>query len=125
MLARAVAIASLVALVPLLVWDAAPGSFPVHAHDPLGAIPLAIVGVACLAYPLSRKARPAEVAKAGVAAAAFFAWAANQYWPDHPKATLMNDVAVALFVLDVVLAVLGWPAPTEVPSPGVKAGAAP
>lgn len=113
MLARAVAVLSLVTLVPLLLWDLAPGWFPAHAHDPFGAIPLAIVGVACLAYPVSRKARPAEIAKASIAATAFFAWAANQYWPDHPQATLMNDVAVALFVLDVVLAVLGWPAPAE------------
>lgn len=111
MLARAVAVLSLVTLVPLLVWDVAPAMFPVRAHDLFGAVPLAIVAVACVAYPLSRKARPAEVAKASIAAAAFFAWAANQYWPDHPQATRMNDVAVALFVLDVVLAVLGWPAP--------------
>ncbi|MGH7434542.1 MAG: hypothetical protein ACRENE_02625 [Polyangiaceae bacterium] len=96
---------------PLLVWDASPGSFPAHAHDLLGAVPLAIVGVACLMYPLARRARAADVAKASIAAAAFFAWAANQYWADHPKATLMNDVAVALFVVDVVLGVFGWPPP--------------
>jgi hypothetical protein len=109
MIPRSVAVVSLLALLPLIAWDLSPGSFPVRAHDLLGALPLALVGVACLAYPLARRAPASEVTKAGIAAAAFFAWAANQYWPDHPKATLMNDVAVALFVVDVVLGVLGWP----------------
>jgi hypothetical protein len=29
--------------------------------------------------------------------------------PDHPQATLFNDVAIAAFVLDVVLVMVGWP----------------
>ena len=117
MVARSVAILSALALLPLILWDVSPTFFPARAHDVLGAAPLAIVGVACVLYPLSRQARAAEVAKASIAALAFFAWAANQYWPDHPKATLMNDVAVALFVVDIVLAVLGRPAAGSVSDP--------
>jgi hypothetical protein len=115
MLSRAVAVLSALALVPLLAWDVSPGSFPGRAHDLLGAVPLAIVGLACVLHPLGRRGRTADVVKASVAAAAFFAWAANQYWPDWVRATLFNDVAVALFVVDVVLGVLGWPA--SAPSP--------
>ena len=117
MVARSVAVLSALALLPLLVWDLSPSFFSARAHELLGAVPLAIVGVACLLYPLSRRARPADLAKASIAALAFFAWAANQYWPDHPKATLMNDVAIALFVVDIVLAVLGWPAAAPVSDP--------
>jgi hypothetical protein len=48
-----------------------------------------------------------ELAKSGALAAAFLFWAANQLWPDLPQATLFNDIAVALFVIDVVLPFLG------------------
>jgi hypothetical protein len=43
-------------------------------------------------------------------AAAFGAWSANQLWPTIPQATALNDLAIALFVLDVFLVILGWPA---------------
>ena len=39
-------------------------------------------------------------------AAAFLFWAANQFWPDVPQATLFNDLAVALFVIDVWLTMM-------------------
>jgi hypothetical protein len=42
-------------------------------------------------------------------AVAFLFWAANQLWPDLPQATLFNDIAIALFVLDVFLVMFGWP----------------
>ncbi len=34
---------------------------------------------------------------------------ANQLWPEHTAATLFNDIAIALFVLDVFLVIVGWP----------------
>jgi len=37
-------------------------------------------------------------------------WAANQLWPDLRQAVLFNDIAIALFVLDVFLVMVGWPA---------------
>ena len=36
------------------------------------------------------------------------AWS-YQLWPDFHQATLFNDLAIALFVLDVFLVILGWP----------------
>ncbi len=50
-----------------------------------------------------------ELAKAILLAAAFLFWAANQFWPNLPQATLFNDIAIALFVLDVFLVIVGWP----------------
>jgi hypothetical protein len=35
---------------------------------------------------------------------------ANQLWPDLRQATLFNDIAIAPFVLDVFLVMIGWPA---------------
>ena len=56
--------------------------------------------------------RPArlELVKAVLLVAAFLFWAANQFWPELPQATLFNDVAIALFILDVFLVMIGWPA---------------
>jgi hypothetical protein len=42
-------------------------------------------------------------------AAAFLFWSANQFWPESPRATLFNDLAVALFVIDVWLAIAARP----------------
>ncbi len=53
---------------------------------------------------------PLELVKAIMLAVAFLFWAANHLWPDIPLATPFNDIAIALFVLDVFLVIIGWPA---------------
>lgn len=93
----------------LLVWDAAPNLFPARAHDWLGALPLTLIAITYLIYQASQKPRASELLKAVLLSAAFLLWAANQYWPDSPRSTLLNDLAIALFVLDVFLIVVGWP----------------
>lgn len=100
---------TLVSLLLLITWDAYPRAFPARAHDLLGALPLALIAVTYLLYQAVRRPGAAELLKATVLAAAFLLWAANQFWPQAPSATLWNDLAIALFVLDVFLAVAGWP----------------
>jgi hypothetical protein len=100
------------ACVPLLLWDAAPQLFPDAAHGVLSAVALVAVGLAAVAHAAVRRTSRAEIAKSMILALSFFFWAANQLWPSHPLATLFNDVAVAGFVLDVVLVLVGWPAPS-------------
>src|ERR1700683_939770 len=107
--ARAIALLTVITVVPLLVWDACPNLFPERAHHALAAIPLALIAVAFLVHPVARRASVSEAAKTCMLAAAFFFWAANQFWPEHPAATRFNDIAVALFVLDAFLVILGWP----------------
>jgi hypothetical protein len=99
----------------LLVWDASPVLFPPKAHDVLAAVPLSLIAVAYLLYQGIRRPAPKELVKAILLAAAFLLWAANQLWPELPQATLFNDLAIALFVLDVFLVIVGWPrdAPDE------------
>ena len=94
-------VVTLASVVLLLVWDAAPGRFPRGAHDVLGAVPLALIAVAYLARQAVRRSRGAELGKALLRALAFLFWAANQRWPELPAATLFNDIAIALFGLDV------------------------
>jgi len=101
---------TLASVVVLLAWDLFPGRFPAHAHDLLGAIPLALIAVAYLAYQTVRRPGRAELLKAVLLAAAFLLWAGNQLWPLAACSTLLNDLAIALFVLDVFFVLIGWPA---------------
>jgi hypothetical protein len=100
---------TLASLAPLIVWDASPGLFPARAHDVLAAVPLTMVAMAYLVYQGMRRVAPVEFVKAILSALAFVFWALNQLLTDHPHATLFNDIAVAAFVLDVVLVIVGWP----------------
>jgi hypothetical protein len=94
---------TLAAVALLLSWDFFPARFPSKAHDMLSALPLALIAVAWLGHRLTRRPTRGELGRAIVLAAAFLFWAANQFWPDFPRATLLNDLAVALFVIDVWL----------------------
>ncbi len=94
----------------LFARDALPRLFPVEAHNVLGAFPLAMIALAYLVYQGAHRPARMEVAKAILLAVAFLFWAANQLWPDLPQATLFNDIAIGLFVLDVFLVMVGWPA---------------
>lgn len=102
-------VVTLAGVAVLLVWDAFPSNFPARSHDYLGAFSLAIIAVAYLVYQMERRPAAAEWFKAIMLAAAFLFWSANQLWPNSPRATLFNDIAIALFVLDVFLVIVGWP----------------
>lgn len=102
-------VVTLGAVFVLLVRDIRPELFPVRAHNVLGALPLALIAVAYLLYQSIRRAGAAEMFKAVLLALAFLFWAANQFWPEAAGATLYNDLAIALFVLDVFFVIVGWP----------------
>jgi len=103
-------VVTLASIAMLLAWDAFPRLFPARSHDFLGAFPLAMIAFAYIVYQCSRRPARKEFAKAIMLAVAFLFWAANQLWPDLRQATLFNDIAIALFVLDVFLVIAGWPA---------------
>jgi hypothetical protein len=100
---------ALVAIGVLFTWDAFPRYFPARAHDFLASFPLAMIAVAYLVYQTAHRPPFREVVKAILLAVAFVFWAANQLWPDLRQAILFNDIAIALFVLDVFLVMIGWP----------------
>ena len=102
-------ILTLAGVVALLAWDLRPGMFSASAHDYLAALPLAMIAVVCLVYEAMRRPTRSELIKAVLLACAFLFWAANQMWPSLPQATLFNDLAIALFVFDVFLAMIGRP----------------
>jgi hypothetical protein len=89
----------------LAAWNFLPALFPPHAHNILGALPLGSIAFAYLAHQIVvRRPERKDLAKAILLAIAFLFWAANQLWPGLPQAGLFNDAAIALFVLDVFLA---------------------
>ncbi len=100
---------TLISVGVLLVWDILPGLFPAKAHDVLAALPLAMIAGVCLVYEAARRPSRSELVKAILLACAFLFWAANQLWPTLRQATLFNDIAIALFVFDVFLAMIGRP----------------
>ncbi len=68
-----------------------------------------MISFAYLIYQMAHRPVAMEFVKAILLAVAFLFWAANQFWADLPQATLFNDIAIALFVLDIFLVILGWP----------------
>jgi hypothetical protein len=100
---------ALAATAALVVGDAAPRWFPDRVHDWLAASALGFVAFAYIAHQAGRHRPAGEWAKACLVAFAFLAWAANQVWPDHAQAVVLNDAAVAAFVVDVLLTMAGWP----------------
>jgi hypothetical protein len=93
----------------LFVCDVSPTLFPARAHNSLGAFPLAMIALAYLVYQSVHRPSAKEWFKAILLAVAFLFWAANQVWPNQRQATIFNDIAIALFVLDVFLVMIGWP----------------
>jgi hypothetical protein len=94
----------------LFIWDAFPQLFPARAHEALASFPLAMIALAYIVYQFVRRSARMELIKAIMLAVAFLFWAANQLLPNYRQATLFNDIAIALFVLDVFLVMVGWPA---------------
>jgi hypothetical protein len=102
-------IVTLAAVTVLLCSDALPGPFPAGSHEILAAFSLATIALAYLIYQIAHRPAAMEFLKAILLVVAFLFWAANQFWPDLPLAKLFNDIAIALFVLDVFLVIVGWP----------------
>ena len=93
----------------LLTCDALPRRFSAEAHDSLAALPLVLIAVAYVVYQAVRRAPPMEWVKTATLVLAFLFWAANQLCTDRKLSTLFNDIAIAAFVLDVFLVIVGWP----------------
>jgi hypothetical protein len=94
----------------LLATDLFPSLLPAHTHGFVEATPLALIALVYLLYQSVHRPPLREWIKAILLAAAFLFWSANQFWPNPHQATVFNDLAIALFVLDVFLVIIGWPA---------------
>jgi len=102
-------VATLAAVAIVLLCDAFPHLLPARRHDIVAAISLAMIAFSYLIYQVAHRPGWREWVKAILLAVAFLFWSANQAWPDTRPATIFNDLAIALFVLDVFLVMVGWP----------------
>jgi hypothetical protein len=100
---------TMVCVVVLLASDVFPRLLPAGTHGFVEAVPLALIALAYLLYQAMHRPSIREWLKAVLLAAAFLFWSANQFWPNHHRATVFNDIAIALFVFDVFLVLIGWP----------------
>jgi hypothetical protein len=103
-------IVTLAGVVLLFVEDASPRLLPAGSHEVLAAFSLAMIALAYMVFQWTHRRPVAELVKTILLAAAFLFWAANQLWPNLPQASLFNDIAIGLFVLDVFFVIAGWPA---------------
>lgn len=102
-------ILTLCVVAAVLLCDAFPGLIPASNHDRLAAVSLTMIALSYLVYQAAHRPGWREWVKAILLALAFLFWAANQVWPDPRQAVILNDLAIALFVLDVFLVMAGWP----------------
>jgi hypothetical protein len=103
-------VVTMVCVALLLASDLFPSILPARSHGFIEATPLALIALVYLLYQSVHRPPFKEWLKAILLAAAFLFWSANQFWPNPHQATIFNDLAIALFVLDVFLVILGWPA---------------
>ena len=106
-LGRGLALVALATAAILVVLDLTPGFTTKTEHTFLAAAPLALVSLANLVYHAARRPGLMEMVKALLLSSAFGFWSLNQLLPTLPVAPLLNDLAIALFVLDVTLIVAG------------------
>jgi len=96
----ALALASSVVLLSL---DVSQGFRESDARRVVSALPLIAIALACLAFHATWTPEPLDLLKRVLLSAAFLFWAANQLFPTAGWAPVANDVAIALFVLDLAL----------------------
>jgi hypothetical protein len=77
------------------------------ARRVISALPLIAIALACLAFHATWTPEPLDLLKRTLLSAAFLFWAANQLFPTAGWAPVANDVAIALFVLDLALILWG------------------
>lgn len=87
----------------LLLGDLAPQMFIGVPHAPVSAAPLLLIGVASLGFQILTRPRPLEVFKALLVSLAFILWGIDQMLPPAWLTTLISDVVIVLYVID-----LGW-----------------
>jgi hypothetical protein len=91
----------------LLGLDSSGGFRHSDARRVVSALPLIAIALACLAFHATWTPEPLDLLKRVLLSAAFLFWAANQLFPTAGWAPVANDVAIALFVMDLALILWG------------------
>ena len=94
---------SLASAAVLLALDAAPRFLQSSARPVVSATPLVAIAAAFLAAQIVLRPAPGELVKRVLLSIAFLLWGGNALFSQYAWAALLNDAAVALFVLDLAL----------------------
>lgn len=87
----------------LLLFDGVPSVVSRLSHAPVSAAPLLLIGVAYLALRPLVRPRPLELLKRVLLGTAFILWGIDQLLPVGRVATVLGDVVIVLYVLDLGL----------------------
>jgi hypothetical protein len=93
-------VAALIAGILLLVSDV---FFPSLPHAPVSAAPLLLIGGIYLGFQALIRPKRLDLLKALIVSSAFLLWGIDQLLPTGWFATLLGDVVIVLYVVD-----LGW-----------------
>jgi hypothetical protein len=93
--------ASLLSGLLLLVQDVAPGLTGFVRHSWLAASALLFAGTACLGFASAIRARTRDVIMRAFLGSAFILWGIQQLLSDGRLATVLGDIVIVLFVIDV------------------------
>lgn len=94
---------SLASAVALLALDATPRFLQSSARPVVAATALVAIAAAFLTAQIVLRPAPRELVKRVLLSIAFLLWGANAVFPQYAWAALLNDAAVALFVLDLAV----------------------
>jgi hypothetical protein len=98
---------AVVSCVVLLLFDVVPGIVARLSHAPVSAAPLLLISLAYLALQPLVWPRPLELLKRVLLGTAFLPWGIDQLAPSGRLATVLGDVVIVLYMLD--LALRSWP----------------
>src|SRR5579872_7009152 len=97
------AVLALLASAALLMLDFAPSILSGLRHAPASAAPLLLIGLSYIALqPLARPS-PMELLQRLMLGSAFVLWGIDQLLPPGPAATIIGDVVITLYVIDLGL----------------------
>jgi hypothetical protein len=101
--------------------DLRPGFLDSHAHRLVSALPLLAIAVGYLVLQLRLRPSPHELLKRALLSVAFILWSSSQLDPEAQWATIADDLAIALFVLDLGLVIWDELHPEHPDHPGIDA----
>jgi hypothetical protein len=102
-LSGGLAVLALLSCAALLLFDGAPHLLSRLTHAPVSAAPLLLIGLAYLGLQPLVRPRPLELLKRMLLGTAFILWGIDHLLPVGPLATVLGDVVIVLYVLDLGL----------------------
>ncbi len=86
--------------------DASHRLLPNPGHSRLGAVPLISIALSYISFQLSDRRKLAERSKGLLLGFAFLIWGCEQLLPPSPWVTVIDNLVITIFVVDLALIVI-------------------